>query len=124
MGLDRIIRFPDSTAPCWDAIQSQLARVGVDTTLRMIDGLPVFPDETPPEGWQELRLGTAAGMVTLRRGTDFLVCVVWGNADDALLATLDKFAWACAATNSGKVETQTGTVSADEYADRVGISPA
>src|SRR3712207_8342677 len=34
-----------------------------------------FPDEVPPEGWRELRVGTPQGMVTLRREGGAVVCV-------------------------------------------------
>ena len=62
MGLDCTVRFPGGDPPAWDAIKLQLARVGEPAPLRMIDGLPAFPDETPAVGWRELRVGTAAGM--------------------------------------------------------------
>ncbi len=124
MGLDRIIRFPSVETPSWEAIQSQLTRVGESGPLRMIDGEPAFPDETPPAEWKELRIGTAAGMVTVRRGAGFLTCVVWGNADPALNSAWSKLVWACAAAGSGAVETSTGPVSADEFATAAGLSPA
>ncbi len=123
MGLDRTVRFPGEP-PAWDAIRGQLRRVGVEPALRMIDGQPAFPDEAPEPGWHELRLGTPAGMVTLRRGPSSLSCVVWGNADDALLAVRDRLAWACAGAGGGSVETPTGPLPADEFAHSAGISPA
>ena len=76
MGLDRTIRFPNVQAPAWAAIREQLARVGESGVLRMIDGLPAFPDEEPPPEWRELRVGTEAGMVTIRRATGVITCVV------------------------------------------------
>jgi hypothetical protein len=89
----------------------------------MIDGLPAFPDEVPEGGWRELRLGSAAGMVTLRRSDPLLSVIVWGNADAALLAVRDRIAWACAAAGSGTIAAPGCDVSADEFATRVGISP-
>ncbi|MBN9118523.1 MAG: hypothetical protein J0I06_05080 [Planctomycetes bacterium] len=124
MGLDRTIRFPAGAVPAWDAIKGQLARVGEPAPLRMIDGLPAFPDESPEEGWRELRVGVAAGMVTVRRGPDSLTCVVWSNADPALLAARDLIAWACASAGPGIVDTAAGAVPADEFARNCGISPA
>jgi len=68
MGLDRTIRFTSPDPPSWEAIRAQLARVGdAAPPVRMIDGQPAFPDETPEPGWREVRVGTAAGMVTIRR---------------------------------------------------------
>jgi hypothetical protein len=124
MGQELTIQFLPGAVPGWDDIRGQLARVGELAPLRMIDGLPAFPDETPEPGWQELRLGTGAGMMTLRRSGDALSCVIWGNADPALLAARDRVAWACAAAGKGTVATPTGSVSADEFAVRVGLSPS
>jgi hypothetical protein len=124
MGMDRTVRFAPGRTPAWDAIRDHLRRVGGDGTLRMIDGMPAFPDETPEPGWRELRVGTAAGMVTVRRGADALSCVVWGNADDALRAAWDRVCWACAAAGQGTVETPSGPLSAAEFATSAGLPPA
>ena len=124
MGVDRTIRFPAAEPPAWDAIRDQLRRVGEDGSLRMIDGMPAFPDESPEPGWRELRVGTAAGMVTIRRGPAALSCVVWGNADDALRAAWDRVSWACAAAGQGAVETPSGSLSAADFAASAGLSPA
>jgi hypothetical protein len=124
MGLDSTIRFPAGAVPAWDAVMLQLARVGEAAPLRMIDGLPAFPDESPADDWRELRLGCAAGMVTLRRGSDSVTCIVWSNADAALLASRDRVAWACAAAGQGSVATDTGEVSADAFARQCGIQSA
>ena len=124
MGLDCTIRFPAGSVPAWDAIKGQLARIGESAPLRMIDGQPAFPDESPEAGWREVRIGAGAGMVTVRRAADALTCVVWSNADSALLAARDRVAWACAAAGQGTVETPTGEASADEFARRCGISPS
>jgi hypothetical protein len=123
MGLTLTIEFPTGSVPQWDAIRSQLARVGALAPLRMIDGLPAFPDESPEPGWRELRIGASAGMVTLQRSGDALTCVIWGNADAALLAARDRIAWACAAAGGGTVVAPAGAVSADEFARTSGISP-
>ncbi len=124
MGLDLTIQFPAGTTPAWEAIQAQLARVGEPAPLRMIDGLPACPDESPEAGWRELRVGAASGMVTLRRGPDSITCVVWSNADDALLSALDRVAWACAAAGGGLVATAAGPVTAEKFADLSDIRPA
>ena len=124
MGLDCTVRFPAGAVPAWDAVKANLARLGEPAPLRMIDGQPAFPDESPEEGWRELRVGFGAGMVTLRRGTDSLSCVVWSSADPALLAARDRLAWACAAAGQGGVETPTGSLPADEFARAAGLSPS
>jgi hypothetical protein len=124
MGLDCTIQFPAGAVPAWDAVKGQLARIGEPAPLRMIDGMPAFPDESPEAGWRELRVGVATGMVTVRRGADSLTCVVWSNADPALLAARDRIAWACASAGQGTVGAPTGEVSADEFARQCGLSPS
>jgi len=97
MGQERVVPFAGEP-PEWDAIRATLAERGITAKLLMIDGLPAFPDEVPEPGWKELRVGFASGMVTLRRGADRLTCVVWVNADPALLESWTALADACAAT--------------------------
>lgn len=99
MGQERIVRF-HGEPPMWAAIRAALGHAGFDATLRMIDGLPAFPDESPEPNWKELRIGFASGMVTLRRGPDHLACVVWGNADPALLESWNALAEACRVAGS------------------------
>jgi hypothetical protein len=124
MGLDRTIRFPAGETPSWEAIRDQLRRVGEDPPVRMIDGLPAFPDEAPDPGWRELRLGTPAGMLTLRRAAGSLTCVIWGNADAALMAAQNRLCWACAVAGEGSIETPSGLVSAADFAASADIRPA
>src|SRR5205823_2052925 len=83
MGLDQSVTFPDGPPP-WQAAAALLAEHGFAAQLRMIDGELAFPDEQPPDGWRELRLGTPQGMVTVRRENDRLVFVTWGNAGPEL----------------------------------------
>lgn len=124
MGLDRTIRFPSKSLPAWDAIRVQLRRVGEDARLRMIDGLPAFPDEEPDDDWREIRVGLTAGMLTLRRGLGLLSCVAWGNADADLTAAWDKLTWAAAAAGDGLVDTPAVPVSADQFAQAAGLAPS
>jgi len=124
MGLDCTIHFPTGPAPEWDAIKAQLARIGEQAPLRMIDGLPAFPDESPQAGWRELRIGFASGMVTIRRVGDSLACIVWGNADPTLLSARDRVVWACAEAGQGVISTPSGEETAAEFAQHTHISPA
>ena len=124
MGLEYTIRFPAGGVPAWDAINGLLARVGGAASVRMIDGQPAFPDEIPEAGWREVRVGFPAGMVTVRRAADTLTCIVWSNADAALLAARDRLAWACAAAGNGEVETDAGSVGSADFARHAGLSPA
>ena len=123
MGLERKVRFPGDAQPTWETIHKQLARVGEAPPLRMIDGMPAFPDEIPDPAWKELRIGFAAGMVTIRRGADGYSCIVWGNAEPALDMAWNKVVWACAAAGGGTVETPEGPRTAAEFARFAGLSP-
>jgi hypothetical protein len=117
MGVSREVRHNPAVAADWQAIRDRLSGTGESPVLRMIDNLPAFPDETPEPMWRELRLGLAGGMVTLRRELGVLTCVVWGNADPALLRARDQLCWACAAATGGTIQLDDGSsLSADAFA--------
>jgi hypothetical protein len=122
MGLERKVTYPAHTTPPWDAIQTKLSHVGISFSLRMIDGLPAFPDELPGESWSELRLATCEGMMTIRRDTGQLTCVIWGNAGPDLEADWHKLIWACSAAGNGQIETSEGLVSSEQYSRSMGLS--
>ncbi len=124
MGLDCTVRFPGNGLPTWEAIKNRLAQVGELAPLRMVDGMPAFPDEVPDDGWRELRVGTDSGMITIRKSGLALNCIIWGNADVALQAARDRIAWACAVAGNGVVDTPTGELSADAFASHAGIRPS
>ena len=92
MGLDNTIALSPSQMPAWPALAERLTAVGVPCQLRMIDGELAFPDETPPDDWRELRLGTAHGIITMRREADGVRLVIWGNAEPELLLDRDRIA--------------------------------
>ena len=60
MGIERIVVFPAGT-PGWSIIRDQLVAAGSSPSMRMIDGMPAFPDETPEPTWSELRISFGAG---------------------------------------------------------------
>ena len=47
MGVQRVVTFP-AGEPTWPAVAAKLAEAGERPPVRMIDGLPAFPDE---EDW-------------------------------------------------------------------------
>jgi hypothetical protein len=120
MGIQRTIRFPEGTLPDWPAVAVKLTEIGEPTTLRMIDGMPAFPDEVPEPGWQELRVGLTGGMVTLRRAPDGFVCVAWGSADPALSRSWDHLCWAVAAAGNGILTDPSGERTAGEFLSTLG----
>jgi hypothetical protein len=116
MGMDRTVTF-DAAPPAWPAVRDLLATRGFAVQMRMIDGQLAFPDEEPAADWRELRVAAAAGMVTVRRGTDRVELVVWGNADADLRKFWNALAWAWAKAGGGRIETPDGPRDPDTFAD-------
>ena len=102
MGVQRTVTFP-AGEPAWAAVAAKLAEAGERPVVRMIDGLPAFPDEQPDDGWKELRLGFPAGMVTVARGPGGWRFTVWGTDDPALLRAQELTANAAALAGGGVV---------------------
>lgn len=115
MGMDQTVTFAGKTTPAWPAVRDLLAHQGLTVQVRMIDGELAFPDELPSESWRELRVGTAIGMVTLRRESDRVAFVIWGNADPGLRQIWNALAWGFAAAGDGRVESPDGPRSAEEF---------
>jgi hypothetical protein len=115
MGMEQVVTFSAGATASWPALRALLSRHGFPVQLRMIDGELAFPDEQPPEGWTELRVGTPQGMVTLRRQPDRMQVVTWGNADQALRQAWNALAWAVAEVTGGWVECGEGSVTAAEF---------
>jgi hypothetical protein len=90
MGYERSIPIAADRVPDWGTIANQLRQAGDSPVLRMIDGLPAFPDEMPEPNWRELRVGLAGGMITIRRTSDGLSCVSWGTDDPSLKAAFER----------------------------------
>jgi hypothetical protein len=120
MGMDQTVTFAGAP-PAWQAIRAQLQQHGYAVQVRMVDGQLAFPDEEPPEGWRELRIGTPGGMITLRREADRITLVVWGNADVGLRQAWNALTWACAAAGGGQVQSDAGPLSAEAYRARAAL---
>ena len=104
MGLDQRVTFPSGTVPSWPTIAERLVQRNCSVQLRMIDGQLALPDEKPLDAWKELRLGTPAGMITLRREENAIAVVIWGSADEALRQTWSDVIAAIAQATGGKIE--------------------
>jgi hypothetical protein len=122
MGLDRTIRFATSETPSWEAILAELAPICDSVAIRMIDGLPAFPNEIPEPGWKELRIALAGGMVSIRRGSGSIACVIWGTGDPLLQTAWAKVVWACARAGGGRIESAGGTQTSAEFAIANGLT--
>ena len=88
MGVERLVRCP-AGVPGWATVAARLTAAGHAPAVRMIDGLPAFPDEEPPADWRELRFAVGGCMVTVHRAAGGVRLVTWGTGDPALLAALD-----------------------------------
>jgi hypothetical protein len=115
MGQERVVTFAGGAVPAWERVGELLTRSGFPVQMRMIDGQLAFPDEQPPESWAELRVGSAQGMVTIRRDGDRVRLVTWGNADAAMLKAWNALAWAFAEAGGGRVEGAEGALSAADF---------
>jgi hypothetical protein len=123
MGQERVVTFGGPVPP-WQRVGELLTRSGFAVQMRMIDGQLAFPDEQPPESWSELRVGTAPGMVTIRREADRVRLVTWGNAEAALLQAWNALAWAFAEAGGGRVESAQGEQSAADFRREADLPPA
>jgi hypothetical protein len=123
MGMDQTVSFVGRPAPTWAVVAALLRQRGFPVQMRMIDGQLAFPDEVPPEGWQELRVGTPQGMVTVRRQAGALAFVTWGNADAAMRQAWNALAWAFAQAGGGQVQTAAGAVDAATFALQAELPP-
>ena len=118
MGVQLRVTFP-AGEPGWAAVAAKIVEAGESPVVRMIDGLPAFPDECPEDGWREVRVGFAAGMVTITRTPSEWRVTVWGTDDPALLRTQSACAWAAAAAGEGVVHTDAGPLSPDAFRERL-----
>jgi hypothetical protein len=69
----------------------------------------------PEPGWQELRIGLAGGMVTLRRAGSEVRVVAWDAADPGLTRSWDRLCWAIAAAGDGELVLSDGPQSAAAF---------
>ncbi len=84
MGLESVV--PRAAPPALRPLLDVLAAAGLPSTVAMADNVLQPPQAPPPEVWDDVRLRTPAGMVTLRRRPDGIAVLVFGNADAALQA--------------------------------------
>jgi hypothetical protein len=116
MGMDQKVVFANGPAPSWPAVRDLLASRGCLLQIRMIDGELAFPDEEPSESWRELRLATHGGQpITVKRSSEEVQLVIWGNADQKLIQVWNALTWAFAEVGQGTVHSSQGTLSASDY---------
>ena len=62
------------------------------STLLMVDNQLVSPKVPPPSTWQDVRLKTSAGTVTLKRNGNHVSLTIFGNAEPALIVMQQRIA--------------------------------
>jgi hypothetical protein len=90
MGMELVVAT--SGTPSLSALLVRLEAAGLASTVVMVDNALVHPRSQPPAEWQDVRLKTPAGTLTLRRRADGVAVVVFGNADPALQSAQRKVA--------------------------------
>ena len=121
MGLEQTVTFAE--VPAWRDVQELLAKRGFPIQIRMIDGQLAFPDEMPTELWNELRVSSDAGMVTVRREQNRVTLITWGNIDAPLVQTRNALAWAFAETGNGRIQTDQGDLAAVDFLRSADLPP-
>ena len=115
MGMEHVVQCADGMIPPLSRVMEVLADHQFQVQVRMVDGELTLPHEVPTDGWKDVRLGTAAGMVTLMRRGQELAVVTWGNADEAMQSAWNAVAWAVAKAGQGNVVCPGGSQGADEF---------
>jgi hypothetical protein len=113
--MDLRVEFDGNEPPPWPAVDAAFQARGWAVTMRMIDNELSFPDETPPDSWRELRVGADGAMVTIRRSANGVALVAWGNADATQRRLWHRLAWAFATAGAGRVVTESGTMTPEEF---------
>jgi hypothetical protein len=116
--MDQSVTFTNCPIPTWEAVSALLTAKGYPVQMRMIDGQLAFPDETPPPDWKELRIGTPQGMITIRRESDRLVFVTWGNADTEMQKAWNALTWAFSEAGKGSIQSGGENLSAAQFRDK------
>ena len=121
MGMDQSVTFASLPLPAWQTASVLLKDRGYQVQMRMIDGQLSFPDEQPPDDWNELRVGTPGGMITIRKESNRLVFVIWGNADLEMQKAWNALVWAFAEAGNGIVESGEERICAAQFRNKVAL---
>jgi hypothetical protein len=119
MGMSRTVKFAGQPPPAWERVCSCLTEHNFPVQMRMIDSELADPTELPREDWHELRVGSPLGMVTVRRGPDWVELVTWSTADMLMLHAWNALAWAYADVGHGVVVMEDRELPAPEFAKHV-----
>lgn len=113
MGMD--IKVRSKSIPSWESWTVLLTSRNALVQMRMIDNMPAFPDETPPEDWRDVRVNILGNMITLRRETDGVRLVTWGNTEGEAVRAWRLAAWAIARASDGMIQIDGLEQTAEEF---------
>jgi hypothetical protein len=119
MGLE--LRIHSCVAADWSSVRAMLTHHDLTPIIRMIDGLPAFPDEVPDATWKELRVSLLESMVTLGRVTTGYRVVTWGTPDARLEQARNWVAYSVACASNGTIERDGDRITPQQFAELVGI---
>ena len=69
-----------------ERLLQKLEQAGAPSQIVMIDGALTMPGARAPHDWGDVRLRTPAGTLALKRDGDRVAVVIFGNADEPMLA--------------------------------------
>ncbi|MFL5244030.1 MAG: hypothetical protein ACJ8FY_18155 [Gemmataceae bacterium] len=118
MGMDQSVTFTNCPIPAWETVSALLSTKAYPVQMRMIDGQLAFPDEMPASDWNEIRVGTPHGMITIRKEPNRLVFVTWGNADVEMQKAWNALTWAFAEAGSGSIQSGGKSLSAGQFVEK------
>jgi hypothetical protein len=121
MGLEYTVRFSGGSVPGISRVVGLLADHNFPVQVRMVDGELTMPDESPPDGWKEVRLGTPSGMVTLSSHGQEIRVVTWGNANETMQRAWNAVTWAVARAGDGEIILPGGPQRADAFRASVSV---
>jgi hypothetical protein len=84
MGMEVVV--PRRSDIDWPALLGHLQSHELPAMVAMIDGALQMPGAVPTASWRDVRLRTSAGTITLARRPTGVAVVVFGNADESMLA--------------------------------------
>lgn len=81
-----------------------LSSIPDDWKLRLVDGLPAFPDETVPSNFQEVRLALSGQMVTVVSEPYGFRLVTWSSVSSEFQIAVNRLAEKLVCKAGGSVE--------------------
>ncbi len=116
MGQTLQIESPDGSALEWPAFVVALAEYRLAPVVRMIDGLPAFPDEIPGEGWREVRVSAADGMITIHASPTGYRFTIWNDTASSFVNAWQTLVYVAAQQIGGSVVLGDARVSPEKFA--------